>query len=558
MIEIFEDKSKKLCGNYSLFIKFDFNRDVIDVLKQCNSCVFDKKTCYWEMPETSLAFLLDNLCLIDDIKLTLKNVKNEETHNDIDMTFKTTPLGYQYDGIRYGLNHDKWLLLDDAGLGKTLQTLYIAEELHHQGKIEHCLIICGINTLKSNWAREIQKHSNLSYVILGEKVSKSGKVSYATISERAEQLENKIDEFFIITNVETVRDDRIVKAFKKSKNNIDMIIFDELHKAKNPSSQQGHNLLKMTAKYMIGCTGTLLMNNPLDAYLPLKWIGQENASFTNFKYFYCNFSKTGFGYEITGYKNLDVLKNQISRCSLRRTKKEVLTFLPPKTIIEEYVDMDDANRRFYDDIKAGVKEEADKIELTTNSVLALSTRLRQATSCPTILTSQSIVSTKLVRASQLIDEITAQGDKVVVFSTFKQPLYELENMCKKHKPLVITGDTKSTDVDKSIVMFQNDGEHQVILCTTQKLGTGVTLTKANYAIFIDTPYTYAEFSQACDRIYRVGTTKNVFIYNLICNDTIDERVKQLVDTKEAIADFVVDDKLTPKGAESLRQYIEDL
>ena len=131
-------------------------------------------------------------------------------------------------------------------------------------------------------------------------------------------------------------------------------------------------------------------------------------------------------------------------------------------------------------------------------------------------------------------------------------------MCKKHKPLVITGDTKSTDVDKSIVMFQNDDEHQVILCTTQKLGTGVTLTKANYAIFIDTPYTYAEFSQACDRIYRVGTTKNVFIYNLICKDTIDERVKQLVDTKEAIADFVVDDKLTPKGAESLRQYIEDL
>ena len=558
MIEIFEDKSKKLCGNYSLFIKFDFNRDIIDILKQCNSYVFDKKTCYWEIPETSLAFLLDNLCLIDDIKLTLKNVKNEETHNDIDMTFKTTPLGYQYDGIRYGLNHDKWLLLDDAGLGKTLQTLYIAEELHHQGKIEHCLIICGINTLKSNWAREIQKHSNLSYVILGEKVSKSGKVSYATISERAEQLENKIDEFFIITNVETVRDDRIVKAFKKSKNKIDMIIFDELHKAKNPSSQQGHNLLKMTAKYMIGCTGTLLMNNPLDAYLPLKWIGQENTSFTNFKYFYCNFSKTGFGYEITGYKNLDVLKNQISQCSLRRTKKDVLTFLPPKTIIEEYVDMDDTNRRFYDDIKAGVKEEADKIELTTNSVLALSTRLRQATSCPTILTSQSIVSTKLVRASQLIDEITAQGDKVVVFSTFKQPLYELENMCKKHKPLVITGDTKSTDVDKSIVMFQNDDEHQVILCTTQKLGTGVTLTKANYAIFIDTPYTYAEFSQACDRIYRVGTTKNVFIYNLICKDTIDERVKQLVDTKEAISDFVVDDKLTPKGAESLRQYIEDL
>jgi len=89
---------------------------------------------------------------------------------------KTKPFDYQIEGINYGLNHDKWLLLDAPGLGKTLQVIYIAESLKKQNLIEHCLIICGINTLKYNWKKEIYKHGTEDAIILGERINTKGKV----------------------------------------------------------------------------------------------------------------------------------------------------------------------------------------------------------------------------------------------------------------------------------------------------------------------------------------------------------------------------------------------
>ena len=77
-------------------------------------------------------------------------------------------------------------------------------------------------------------------------------------------------------------------------------------------------------------------------------------------------------------------------------------------------------------------------------------------------------------------------------------------------------------------------------------------------IFIDTPWTDAAFEQACDRIYRIGTTKPVTIYNLIVNDSIDERVLEIVKDKAALADYVIDDTITESGLDSLRKYIEEL
>jgi SNF2 family DNA or RNA helicase len=134
--------------------------------------------------------------------------------------------------------------------------------------------------LKNNWKKEIQKHSNEQCIIIGEKINSKGKVSYSSIKNRAEQLYNTIDEYFVIINIESLRDSLIVDAIKNSKNNFDLILFDEVHKSKTPSSQQGKNLLKLTnvGKRHVGMTGTLLMNSPLDAFVPLKFIGKENST----------------------------------------------------------------------------------------------------------------------------------------------------------------------------------------------------------------------------------------------------------------------------------------
>ena len=175
--------------------------------------------------------------------------------------------------------------------------------------------------------------------------------------------------------METLRNDDIIKELNKGKvNKFDMIVFDDINTAKSSKSQQGQNLLKLTnAKYRIGATGTLISNTPLDCYVPMKWIGKDKSNLSTFKGYYCVYD--GFANNIiTGYKNIDTLKNQIEKVSLRRTK-DILN-LPPKTIINEYVDLNQDHLDFYNNIRDGVAEEADKIVLRTANLLAMVSRLR--------------------------------------------------------------------------------------------------------------------------------------------------------------------------------------
>ena len=556
MITIQERKNSKIPGLSSLYISFPYNKEIIECIKTTQMYVYDKNTHEWEVPITSLSTIIELLNPYDEIQLDLLEYKEKKDKVFQLEDYKTNPFSYQQEGIQYGLNHNKWLLLDAPGLGKTLQLTYLAQELKHRKNIEHCLIICGINTLKTNWKKEIQKHSDLSCMILGERVNTKGRTVFEGVQYRLNQLNNPIDEFFVITNVETLRDDKIVKALNKGKNKFDMIIFDEIHTCKSPTSQQGKNLLKLkSAKYKIGATGTLLMNNPLDVYMPLKWIGAESASYTNFKYYYCLYGGQ-FNNELLGYRNLDVLKHMLSTCTLRRDKS--LLNLPPKTIINEMVDMPDRQRKFYEDVKAGVIDEVDKVKLRPSVLLSMVMRLRQATAYPGILSTENIPSGKIDRCCDLVEQIVSDGNKVVIFSTFKETLDALNNALQPYNPLIGTGDIPDEIISQNVDKFQNDDKNKIFLGTWQKCGTGLTLTAATYMIFIDTPWTDAAFEQACDRIYRIGTTKPVTIYNLITNDSIDERVLEIVNDKAALSDYVIDDTITEKGIDSLRKYIEEL
>ena len=555
MIYIFEEKSNKLSGNNSLFLSFYFNQEVIDIIKSSKSYNYNKDTKLWEVPVTSLAYLLDTLVYHDEIILTVKDENDDKKKEIPILKYKTKPFPYQLDGITYGLNNDRWLLLDSPGLGKSLQTIYLAEELNAQRGLKHCLIVCGVATLRANWEKEIKKHSNKDSIIIGKKITSKGKVKWETVAKRAEQLRNKIDEFFIIMNIETLRSNEVIEALKENVNEIDMIIFDEAHKAKGWSSQQGKNLLKLKDfKYKVACTGTILMNNPLDAYVPLRWVGVEKANVTTFKNQYCEFGGFG-GHEIIGFKNLNILKNELESCSLRRTKD--LLDLPPKNIINEFVELSEEHRVFYDNVKDGVKSQCDKVELNNANILALTTRLRQATSCPSVLTSTPIVSSKLERAIDLVDEIVTNGDKVVIMSTFKEPVYVLKEALKKYNPLIGLGDLKDSEVSNNIDLFQNEDKYKVFIGTTSKIGTGITLTRARYMICIDSPWTAALQEQVEDRIHRIGSKEPVFIYRLICEGTIDQMVAKLLEKKKAISDFIVDDLNDEDTMKILKTYIKE-
>jgi len=213
--------------------------------------------------------------MISDIELRLAPDTETSAISEPPLTveeiseFKYKPFDHQIEAINYGLcRKNKWLLLDSMGIGKSLEMMYLAETLHKRGKIDHCMIICGVDSLRTNWKNEIQKFSNLDCVVLGEYITRNGTIRYKTIEERAEQLINPISEFFIIVNISTIRNEKIVKAFKKSKNKIGMICFDEAHRA-TTSSQQGNNLLKLDSEYKVAASGTPIVNSPISAFLML-------------------------------------------------------------------------------------------------------------------------------------------------------------------------------------------------------------------------------------------------------------------------------------------------
>lgn len=553
MIVIKEGIPTKIPGMTSLYIKINPIKELLEIIKRCTPINFDKKTKLWEIPCTRLSKFINMAHRYDSIELDLlPDVQKQDVKYELS-NYKTKPFKHQIEGIQYGLNHDCFLLLDVPGLGKTLQLIYLAQELKKREDIEHCLIICGINTLKTNWEKEIQKHSDLSYMIPGKKISKTGKVTYGSIPERVLALQQKIDEFFVIINIESLRSDEIVKAILNGENNFDMIAVDEAHVCKSNTSSQGKNLLKLKkAKHKIAMTGTLLLNNPLDVFVPLKWIGAEHSTLTNFKQQYIEYGGF-FGNEIIGYKHVENLQEQIASCSIRRQKD--LLDLPEKNIIDEYLDMSPEQTKFYNDILQGVLDDVDKVEINTTTMLSMCTRLRQAASCPSILTSSSIPSVKAERCLEHVEEIINSGNKVVIFSQFKKTLDDVAPSVEKYGSLICTGDIPDNIIDENIEKFQHDDNYKVMLCTIQKMGTGVTLNAASYAIFLETSFVYGLQEQHEDRIHRIGSKNPVFIYRLWCNNTFDQRIKQLLDQKQVLSDYVIDNKTEKGKADILRSLL---
>ena len=221
--------------------------------------------------------------------------------------------------------------------------------------------------------------------------------------------------------------------------------------------------------------------------------------------------------------------------------------------------MEPVQNAFYENIKHGIVTQVDKVKMSTANLLAMCTRLRQATECPSVLTTENIPSSKVDRCIDLAEQILSDpSEKVVIFSVFKEELIRICDRLQKYKPLLCTGDVSDEVITRNRIAFQEDNEHRVIVCTCQKMGTGVTLNRAHYAIFLSTPWTEGVQTQCEDRIHRIGTNQTVFIYRLWTHNTFDERVLDILNTKGALSEYVIDDTVTEQTINILRQYIMDL
>lgn len=545
MININIANSKKCNGEYSLFVSFEYNQKVVDTIREFPTRYWDRDTKTWEIPFTKLGEFVNKLPEHDfDITGQYVVLEKPKAQMPAGFTFKTTPFQHQIDGFNYGLNNDRWLLGDEQGLGKTKQVIDIAIAKKLQKGYKHCLIICGVNGLKWNWVNEIHTHSNEDARILGQRF-KSGHTVVGSVADRLADLVNikRLNSYFLITNVETLRNEEIAKQVQKlcADKTIGIVAIDEIHKCKNPTSQQGKGILKVQPECRIAMTGTPLMNNPFDLYIILKWLGYEKHAFYAFKKHYAVFGGYG-GYEVVGYKHLDELQDQLNAVMLRRLKKDVLD-LPEKTHITEYVEMTAKQEVIYKEVTAQIKANIDQIKMANNPLAEL-IRMRQATGYTGILSSTIQESAKMDRMEELVDEAVANGKKVVIFSNWTQMTLPIYNrLAVKYHGAYITGEVDAVQRQDAVNRFQNDDKCKFIVGTIGAMGTGLTLTAGTVEIFMDEPWNRANKEQAEDRCHRVGTTENITIYTLVCKGTIDERINELVEKKGMMADAIVDGKI---------------
>lgn len=557
----------------SAFVSFEYESNLVSIIKSMGTRVYipDKKT--WEIPESAVPMLMSRLHDYDVLLRGEMRHETPESHAQLPsgFVFTTKPYKHQMEGVIYGLEHESFLLGDDQGLGKTKEIIDLAMCRKQTDGLKHCLIICGINGNKYNWADEVKIHSREDSWILGTRFTKRPpiKMIEGSTKDKMEDLNNIPHQFFWITNIETLRGGSFKEKQGKrtvirfpiaekiqelcDRGIIGMIAFDEAHKAKNPDSQQGKALLSIDCKGpKIPMSGTFVLNNPLDLYLPLRWAGFETHSFYAYKQHYCTMGGFG-GKEIVGYKNLDELRSMVSKVMLRRVKGDVLD-LPPKVHTIEWVDAYPEQKSLYKDVRDQVRDNIDKVKVHPDPLSEM-LRLRQVTGYPGILSSTVTKSAKMDRMEELVEEEVAVGGKAIIFSNWSEMTNVIRHKLKKYNPAYITGEVGSVQRMEEKDRFQNDPNCKVMIGTIGALGTGFTLTAAQLVIFVDEPWNRGIKDQAEDRAHRIGTRGTVRVVTILTRDTVDEGVYNLVQKKGKMADLLVDGKVDGKNVDNVLSYL---
>lgn len=451
---------------------------------------------------------------------------------------KATLRPYQESGFQWlnYLTEVKWggILADDMGLGKTIQALSFLHHLKEVNGTLKALVVCP-TTLMFNWQNEIKKFTpNLHFYI-----HHGGARVKETLSHE------HID--VIITTYGTLRSD--IKQFADL--DFDYIVLDESQAIKNPSSKITKAVCVLKSKNRLCLSGTPLQNNTFDIFAQMNFL---NPGMLGSQEFF----KNEFAVPIDKFgekEQKDHLRKLLYPFILRRTKEQVARDLPEKQEMILYCEMAGEQRKIYDayrndfrDKILGVVEEKG-IQKSQLTILQGLMKLRQICDSPAILKEQEgekfpNVSVKLEELGREITE-NISNHKALVFSQF---LGMLGLIRERLKELGVDyeyfdGSTTATDREKAITRFQNDENCRVFLISLKAGGVGLNLTAADYVYIVDPWWNPAVEQQAIDRTHRIGQTKNIFAYRMICTDTVEDKIVKLQEKKRALAkDLITDDE----------------
>ncbi len=440
--------------------------------------------------------------------------------------------GYQW--LNY-LRDIKWggILADDMGLGKTVQALSFLEFFTNEKSDMKALVVCP-TTLIYNWENEIKKFTpKLSY-----------RIHHGSTRTRVK--EELLGHNITITTYGTLRSD--IKLLMSVE--FDYVILDESQAIKNPASKVTKAAGLLNAKNRLCMSGTPLQNNTFDIFAQMNFLNPGMLGTMEF-------FRQEFAIPIDKFGEQDRkehLKKILYPFILRRTKEQVAKDLPEKQEMILFCEMEDEQRNIYDAYRNDFRNqilgtiETQGIQKSQLTILQGLMKLRQICDSPAILNEQEKFDNHSIKLDELAREITENigNHKALVFSQFLGMLAlikaKLDELGVKYE--YFDGSTSAPDREKAIQSFQNDDEVRVFLISLKAGGVGLNLTAADYVYIVDPWWNPAVEQQAIDRTHRIGQTKNIFAYRMICKDTIEDKILQLQEKKRALAKDIISDDTT--------------
>ena len=521
---------------------------------------------------------------------------NEASQDD--PSFNPNLYPFQIVGANFLVQAKRALLGDDMGTGKTITALSAAQKAK-----AFPLLIVTLKSTKFAWAKALEEFypGHSVYVVDGSKPKKD-KVVKNFIEEQGEILimtwemlskYTKLQKFGT-TSLKRCQecggtDPRITPAkcevHKRPLNGVGFkgIILDEAHKMKEPKTKTSMAVHGVTgdAEYRWALTGTPIGNSEEELFSVLNWFDPDSyPSKIKFieRYFMTRMNYAGYP-EVIGVKSETRSEwDQIINPILRRMPKElILQFLPPIVYKERRLEMVGKQKTAYNQMKNQMVADVDGGKITVTQAMSQITRLLQLASSFAEVetfeemdtdTGEEIIHQKVTLTSpsnkidSFMEDLPDYGEsQIVVFAQSKQLLLELEKAILKEnvkrnkpnepKPItygMITGDVNATSREDSINRFQN-GELKLMLISIAAGGTGITLTNADVAVFLNRSYNAIDNKQALGRVHRIGSEKHesILCVDYISEGTVDEAVLEALDMKgEALENILQDKKLLKK------------
>ncbi|MFM7925039.1 MAG: DEAD/DEAH box helicase, partial [Planctomycetaceae bacterium] len=446
---------------------------------------------------------------------------------EVPATFVGELRGYQREGLSWlkflGDFNFGGCLADDMGLGKTVQFLAMLLRRLEDVKTPPPSLVVVPRSLMFNWSSECARFAP------------GLRVMEYTGLERANSRADFSRHHLILTTYGTIRRD--IAVLKDI--DFDYVVLDEAQTIKNPSSQIARASRLLKANFRLALSGTPIENNAGDLWSILEFLNPGMLG-----------RSTAFRTHISdpdSRESREMVAKGLRPFILRRTKKQVAAELPDR--LEETIvcDMEPEQRRLYDELRLHYRNsllgmvQEQGIAKSRMHVLEALLRLRQAACHPALLKrgDESEPYAKLDVLVPHLQELISEGHKALVFSQFTSMLSILREHLDRQGIVYEYLDGKTRDRKARVEHFQDDPACPVFLISLKAGGLGLNLTAADYVFLLDPWWNPAVEAQAIDRAHRVGQTRTVFAYRLICRDTVEEKIAELQKRKRELADAIL-------------------